>query len=816
MTTFMNTTTSLISLFPSALAKEPEKALTLEEFLKAVRDGRWERKIAVLREHVRRGDRVRYDHKKRELPAVTISCHCLSREVNLDPEAKAITHSGWLQADFDLKDNPVLADTSAVTAKRAALIDDPHVVAVFVGPSGEGLKAVVSIDTERHKDSWFAAEAHFRDVHGLKLDRATKDPMRLCFVSHDPELAMKAGAEALAVPDSLPAETTAWHPPVETTAADVAEMLKFCPPRPDYDTWLRIASAVWSVLPMVEGAKLLAAWSPEEREGEYLTKHKARLKQVGIGSLVHIASQHGFDARAAWMRKRWCGRIRFAESERGPGQGEDPAADPTPAGQIATEITRERVMEAFRNGQSGDAALWCELRRGLRVWNVHAKMWMVYEDGLWSRDTGGATPWDILETLKDIYHATAASVRKEIATNPAPDPKKDPRVKELAGFDSRCEALSRWDYVAGVEKFAARAMNLPATAFDANPDILVLENGTLDFAEGVFREHRPADLATTRSPIAFDPSAECPLWEGFLERFLPDIETRTYLARAVGYSLTGRVHHDALFFAYGKGANGKSTFYGVLKILLGDLMTTVPIAALLAAKSDNNFDYHKASMEGRRIVLTDEIPEGRTLADSQVKAITGGDPVNARRPFEQPYVFLPTHKLWLMGNHKPEIKGTDEGIWRRVHMIPFLVTIPAAERKPRHEVLEGFTQEAAGILNWAIRGLLESRDIGLRPPAQVVEATQEYREESDQFGAFLAECTEKSVTASCGIAGLAKCYAAWCEQNSEHPRYRGTRALRKVMVERGWHVELDRKSHPTILGLRLKTEEASNVLNLTA
>lgn len=807
----MNTKT-LISLFPSAMAQEPDKAISLAEFLEAVKGGRWARPVEILREHLRRGDRGRYDHKKRELPAVTISCHCLSRERDLTAEQKAVTHSGWLQADFDLKDNTILADREAAAAKRAALLEDPHVCAVFVGPSGEGLKAVVCIDPMRHKDSWFAAEAHFRDTHGLKLDKATKDPLRLCFVSHDPDLATSDDARPLEVPEVLP-EPETWRPPVETTAADVAEMLRYIPPRPDYDTWLRIASAVWSVLPMADGAQLLNQWSPEEKNGEYTSKHKARLHQIGIGTLAHLASQHGFDARAAWRRKRWAGRIRFAESDRAPGQGEDPTQDPSP-GYATAEMSRERIMAAFTAAHVGDARLWCELRRGLRVWNIHAKCWMHYADGIWRRDNGGQTILDISDTLVGVYRKLAASIREEIAKDPPPDRKKDPRARELADIEARCLSLQKAEYLASVEKLAARQMNLPATAFDSGAEILVVSNGTLDFREGLFREHRPTDYATTSSPIAFDPAAECPKWEAFLARFIPDIETRVYIARAVGYCLTGLVHEDALFFVYGKGANGKSTLFGVVRMLLGDLMTTVPIAALLAAKSDNNFDYYKASMEGKRIVLTDEIPEGRKLADSQVKAITGGDAINARRPFEQPYTFQPTHKLWLMGNHKPEIKGTDEGIWRRVHMIPFLVTIPQEERRARHEVLAEFQAEAAGILNWAVRGLIESRDIGLRPPPQVVEATREYREESDQFGAFLVECTEKDIMGLCGIGSLAKCYQVWCEQNGEQPRYRGTRQLRKVMVERGYHVEPDRNDHPTIHGLCLKQEEASNVLNL--
>jgi putative DNA primase/helicase len=808
------TTNTMISLFPSAMANEPDAAISIEDFLQGVQGGRWQRKIEILREHIKRGDRLRYDKKKRELPAVTISCHCLSRERALSPEAKAITHSGLLQADFDLKDNPTLSDPAILTHTRQQLMADPHVLAVFVGPSGEGIKAIIAINPERHTDSWFAAESHFRGQYGLTLDKATKDPMRLCFVSFDPDADWRDEADILPVPDSLPANGgDSWHPPVETTAADIEEMLKFIPSRPDYDTWLRVASAVWSVLPLEDGCRVLASWSPEEKPGEYAFKHRARLEQISIGSLVHLASQHGFDAREAWRRKRWAGRIRFAEGTRAPGQGEDPTADPTPQN-IVTEISRERVMQAFASGQAGDARLWCDMRRNLRVYNIHAKMWMVYEDGIWRRDAGHSCPWDISDTCKTIYEGIASSVQQEIKTNPAPDDKKDVRKKEVDGILKRCDALSRWDYVSSVNKFAAAAMHLPATAFDANPDILVVRNGTLDFAEGIFREHRPADLATIRSPLDFDPDADCPHWTAFLERCIPEVETRAYLARAIGYSLTGRVNQDALFFCYGKGANGKSTFFLALKILLGDLMTTVPIAALLAAKSDNNYDYHKASMEGKRVVLTDEIPEGRSLAEGQVKGLTGGDAINARRPFEQPYTFLPTHKLWLMGNHKPDIKGTDNGIWRRVHMIPFLVTIPDNERRDRHEIEAEFKSEASGILNWAIRGLIESRDIGLNPPQQVVDATKEYREESDQFGTFLNECTEKNIVGRCGIGSLAKCYAIWCEENSETPRHKGTRQLRKAMMERGWHVESDRKNHPTVHGLQLQMPESNNILEM--
>jgi len=208
-------------------------------------------------------------------------------------------------------------------------------------------------------------------------------------------------------------------------------------------------------------------------------------------------------------------------------------------------------------------------------------------------------------------------------------------------------------------------------------------------------------------------------------------------------------------------------------------------------------------MEGRRVVMTDEIPENKKLAENQVKALVGGDDIAARRPFEMAYKFSPTHKLWLVGNHKLEVKGTDNGIWRRIHLIPWSVTITADKKRARHEVLADFSRERSGILNWAIRGILESQQLGgIVPPERVVEATKEYREESDQVGNFLAECTQKAgQDNSVSVTALRKMYASWCEENGETIRYRSTQAIKKVMRERGFAVFIDRKNQPHVVGL---------------
>jgi putative DNA primase/helicase len=242
-----------------------------------------------------------------------------------------------------------------------------------------------------------------------------------------------------------------------------------------------------------------------------------------------------------------------------------------------------------------------------------------------------------------------------------------------------------------------------------------------------------------------------------------------------------------------------------MEFLLGDFMTSVPIQALLTTKSDSNHDYHKAGMEGKRVVLTDEIPANRSFAEDQIKGLTGGDKINARRPYEVPYTFHSSHKLWMMGNHKPDIKGSDDGIWRRVHLIPWSVTIPKAEQRPKQDLLDDLKSELPGILNWAICGLISSRDIGLQPPEEVIKATEEYRSDNDQFSTFISENIIQDKGYKLHIDEIHKRYRIWCDQNGERPRYTSTRKLSAAFKDKKdlFKVEVDRKNKPFIRDFKL-------------
>lgn len=276
------------------------------------------------------------------------------------------------------------------------------------------------------------------------------------------------------------------------------------------------------------------------------------------------------------------------------------------------------------------------------------------------------------------------------------------------------------------------------TSFDSDPLLLGVSNGVVDLRTGKFREARRDDYITKQMGTAYDPAASCPAWKKFLSRVLSENqELISFMQRAVGYSLTGSIDEQVLFFLYGTGQNGKSTFAETLKHLFGSYMIKATTALYTLNRNGSEPLPEIARLVGKRLVTGSETEEGARLAESRVKDITGGDTLTGRELYCSAFNFPPTHKLWIYGNHRPDVRGNDEGVWRRIKLIPFEVHIPDHEKDPH--LLEKLLQELSGILNWAVKGCLEWRKQGLGTPQTVIEATAEYREEEDEIGEFISE-----------------------------------------------------------------------------
>ena len=317
--------------------------------------------------------------------------------------------------------------------------------------------------------------------------------------------------------------------------------------------------------------------------------------------------------------------------------------------------------------------------------------------------------------------------------------------------------------------------------------LLNASNGTVNLSTGELQEHNREDRLTHQVGIAFDASATCPTWLAFLDSiFNSDAELIQFVQRAIGYSLTGDVREQIMMICHGCGSNGKSVFLNILKKLLGCLsLQAAP--DLLMADNQRRHPTEQADLYGKRLVVCQETGEGRRFNETLVKQLTGGDAITARRMYEDNWTFNPTWKIWLSTNHKPEIRGTDHAIWRRVRLIPFNVTFHDPGKgdpvkDPRME--EKLTDELPGILAWAVRGALSWQAEGIPAPQAVLAATDAYRAAQDTLAAWIGECCLVNRIADSKASLLYASYKEWCDQAGERPITQKKLGMR--LVEQGF------------------------------
>lgn len=322
---------------------------------------------------------------------------------------------------------------------------------------------------------------------------------------------------------------------------------------------------------------------------------------------------------------------------------------------------------------------------------------------------------------------------------------------------------------------------------DADRYRVTMRNGTLELLPARFegvggeallvepprvvqRQFRREDLITKLGGVAYDPKADAPRWRAVVERALPDPQVRTLVQRFFGYCLTGDTSEQVIAIFYGTGKNAKTTIIEAIAAALGEIAVTVPFATFVAddRKRAGEHTPELVRMVGARLVTATEPEVGDRLSEGTIKTATGGERIVAREMYEKQFEYSPMFKVLLACNFKPTIKGQDEGIWRRIMLVPFDVTIPEAERD-RH-LPDKLREELPGILNWLIDGYLAWAEKGLAIPEIVRSATDEYRRESDPVGEFLRVCTNERPGGTVQASALYGVYVSWCRDSAIDPK----------------------------------------------
>lgn len=403
-------------------------------------------------------------------------------------------------------------------------------------------------------------------------------------------------------------------------------------------------------------------------------------------------------------------------------------------------------------------------------YNFTNSKWYLWNGKVWAISEKG----EIIEICKKVVKF----IKDE--ANPLEQYEKEKLLK----FYNKCLKYSAYNNIAEISK-SHKKISAVMTDFDTNPALFNLQNGIFFLDSFEFKPHDQYYMITKIAEYSYLPDAKCPLWEEFLnEIFCNNQDLILFVQKLVGYSLTGFADLQKVMFCYGSGANGKSVFFGVLGLLLGDYFQKSPLELVMLNSSNNSATPDVARLAGVRLTVLQEVPEGKRVNESRLKDLSGGDKITARHLFKEYFDFTPQCKIWLYGNHKPRISGTDEGIWRRIIMLPFLYTVPSEKRRPMSEMMNEFKAEISGIFNWAIIGLKHYLMEGLNEPLIVLEAMQGYRSEMDMLGYFLTECTIIQDNLKVKQMSLYENFSSWCEQLGEKPM--SARSFSQKMKERGF------------------------------
>ena len=374
-------------------------------------------------------------------------------------------------------------------------------------------------------------------------------------------------------------------------------------------------------------------------------------------------------------------------------------------------------------------------------------------------------------------------------------------------------------------------LSKPIGDLDADPLALNVGNGTLRFVErdvpdlecpdpdvtrtkrmfvAELSPHERGDLIAKLAAVDYDPSATAGVFETFIARILPSEAARDYAQRYFGYSTTALTREQCFCLFHGEGRNGKSTLVDVVARILGDYSTSVPIDTLVGGggpKKGSEATPDLARLPGARLVRTAEPKEGTGFDEALIKGLTSSEPIPVRRLNQEFVDIYPTFKIVVSANRKPTIKGNDDGIWRRVNLLPFDVQIPKEEVDK--QLSDKLWAERSGILNWLVAGALDYLNRGkLDPPEEVTAATQEYRDESDIVAAFIrGACTVTRYPADTVEAGrLYQAFEIFCRRSGQTPFTAPTFSRRLPKTASALGFEKGKSSISVYLGLRILPE----------
>lgn len=568
------------------------------------------------------------------------------------------------------------------------------------------------------------------------------------------------------------------HPDRDSDARLAKDAIGFVPSymADEYDSWLRVGFALYQL-----GAEGLAIWDQWSRASAKYAPGECQKKWASFADEpqgVHLGSLFEWAKEGGWSPPKSI-RDRIARPAE---VGEFTDEDGRPIGR-ATGIpdpgqddwVKRVEPEQYALTDDGNADRLVDLHgHRIRYCKAYGD-WLIFDGRRWV-----ANDLNQIETL-------AADIPKRVMAE-FPATKDEDRIKPWRAWLDKSQMLPRRE---AAIKLARSHRHIPVAPdlLDADPWLLNVLNGTVDLHTGTLRPHHSGDLITKIAPVEFDPDAKCPTWEWFLKDiFEHDDDLIEYLQRMAGYATTGVIRQHVITILYGSGRNGKTTFVETIQTILGDYAVEIATDVIMA-QFGSQHPTGLTDLEGRRFVVADESEDNARLAEGLVKKLTGGNRIRARKMHHDFYTFQSSHHMFLATNHKPDIRGTDPAIWRRIKLIPFRMCYDPKEphgRQPDFDLKDKLMLERSGILNWLIAGCLAWQERGLDEPATVEHEIRGYKSEMDTLGWWIEEVTVREENQKTALHVLYGEYRAWCQRYNH-----------KEMSVRRFSSTLTDRGHPT-------------------
>ncbi len=491
----------------------------------------------------------------------------------------------------------------------------------------------------------------------------------------------------------------------EVSPEIVREILTYIPKQMLYMDWLRIVSAIGNYFGIETAYKLIEEWSPDKVVG---TRQKLnhRLKQIGIGSLFHFAKIYGYKLSQCHNQTQ----AKLITKQK--------------------DISEADIEAKYDLNDTGNADRLLKLYGDQITYDCQNGCWLIWNSMIWEKDMANKVIQLMINTVSQISKEIESTENAILKQSLKKHQRMSGNAAKLVNAVKIAESNDK------VVKFTEQ--------YNTKENIISLQNGYYNLDTHQLEDFNPSYLISKQMNVSYDPNAKAPNFEKFLQDiFLGREDLIKFVMKLIGLSLDGKMDIQKVMFCIGKGNNGKSAFLEVISEMMGTYAQKLNTEAIFQGNKNTNLsETQKARLPGMRFITFGEIPENRRLDESLLKDLSGGEEINGRKLFNEDVNFRPQASYWLSGNHFPIIQGTDEGIWRRILVIPFDYQVPENKKKNFSDLLNQFRPEFPGILNLALEAYKSYQKDGLEIPEYVKDVLYKYRFSSDLCRDFLEECCE--------------------------------------------------------------------------